>query len=193
MPERASQILNNTRHVSRLVCTCEFWNGSAPPNSTVCADMWNSCGSGSVAVSVGVSLLLLLLLICGIGCVWHWRPRNAPQFAFPRFLKRRSNNKRDYAKSASVGPHVTPSRPKVLVQTHDHEAAARETDPPNSYENLEAGPPRAKDADRGLYENTRQPGFEDHIYGNEPSSEYCNFRKPRPPEEEDIYILPDLY
>lgn len=193
MPDRSPQNLNNTQQVLRSVCTCELLrNDTFPANSTLCAEMLKSCGNNSMALSLGLSLLLLLVL-CAVGCVWHWKYRNTTQFAFPRFLQRRSNKKRDYAKTACVGPHVTSSRPKVLVQTHDHKAASRETNPHDNYENLEAGPPKAKEADKGLYENTRQANFEDHIYGNETSSEYCNFRKPCAPEDEDIYILPDSY
>ena len=65
----------------------------------------------------------------------------------------------------------------------------------DNYENVQVGPPRAKEeTDKELYENTRPTNFEEHIYGNETSSQYYNFQKPSTSEvsqDEDIYILPD--
>lgn len=64
------------------------------------------------------------------------------------------------------------------------------------YENVVAGPPKAKEeTGKELYENTQQPCFKNHIYGNK-TSEYYNFQKPctsEVPQDEDIYVLPDEY
>ncbi|XP_066216921.1 protein GAPT isoform X1 [Saccopteryx leptura] len=185
--------LNQTQEVIKSVCACEFIRSyTTPPNNTVCAEMLTSCGNGSVGISLGLSLLLLLLLLCGIGCVWHWRHRDTTQFAFPRFLQRRSSKRRDYSKTLSLSSHIISSRSKV--QTQDSQPAAKGTRPHDSYENLEAGGSKAEEADKELYENTRQCHLEDHIYGNAVSCDYYNFQRlgaPEAPQEEDIYILPD--
>ncbi|XP_011369338.1 protein GAPT [Pteropus vampyrus] len=155
--------------------------------------MLKSCGNTSMAIPIGISLLLLLV-ICGIGCVWHWKHRNQTQFTLPRFLQRRSR-KKDYTKTLILGPHVSSSKNKTSVQSQGHKSAMEETDIYEHYENVETRPPEAKEeTNKELYENTRQTNIEEHIYGNETTSEYYNFQKPSTSEvsqDEDIYILPD--
>ncbi|XP_074185021.1 protein GAPT isoform X1 [Rhinolophus sinicus] len=189
--------LNCTLQRVTSACTCEFIKGNTLLlNNTVCAKMLKSCGNTSMAISIGI-FLLLLLVICGIGCVWHWKHRGTTQFTLPKFLQRRSSRRKDYTKTLSLNPHVISSRHKILVQTQDHRCAAGGTDIQDIYENVEAGPPKAEEeTDKELYENTQQPCFKDHIYGNKITSEYYNFQKPcssEVPQDEDIYILPDAY
>ncbi|XP_019503749.1 PREDICTED: protein GAPT [Hipposideros armiger] len=176
---------------------CEFIKGnSILLNNTFCAEMLKSCGNTSVAISVGISLLLLLV-ICGIGCVWHWKHRSTTQFTLPRLLQGKRSRRKDYSKTLSIRPHVISSRHKISVQTQDRKSAAGGTDTHDTYENLEARPPKAKEeTDKELYENIRQPNFDDHIYGNETTCDYYNFQKPctsAAPQDEDIYILPDAH
>ncbi|XP_007079982.2 protein GAPT isoform X1 [Panthera tigris] len=186
-------LLNSTLQGITLVCTCEFIKGHTTLLNTACAEMLKSCGNTSLAVSIGLSLLLLLL-ICGIGCVWHWKHHNPVQFTLPRFLQRRSSRRKDYAKTLS-DPLTVSSRHKISVQTQDYTSTGRGVNMYDNYENVQVGPPRAKEeTDKELYENTRPTNFEEHIYGNETSSQYYNFQKPSTSEvsqDEDIYILPD--
>lgn len=186
--------LNCTLHRITLACTCEFIKGYTKPlNNTVCVEMLKSCGNTSMAIPIGISLLLLLL-ICGIGCVWHWKHHNQTQFTLPRFLQRRSR-KKHYTKTLFLGPHVSTSKNKTSIQTQGHESAVEETDIYDQYENMKTRPPEAKEeTNKEIYENTRQTNIEEHIYGNETTSEYYNFQKPNTSEvsqDEDIYILPD--
>eukprot|EP00069_Balaena_mysticetus_P008786 bmy_19825T0 len=157
--------------------------------------MLKSCGNTSVAVSVGISLLLLLV-ICGIGCVWHWKQHNTVQFTLPKFLQRRKRRK-DYTKRVCLSPQVIGPRHKISVQTQDHSSAGKDTNIHDDYENVEACPPQAKEeTDKGVYENTWQTNFKEHIYGNEIPCDRYSCQKPSAPEEpqdEDIYILPDSY
>ncbi|XP_008051999.1 protein GAPT [Carlito syrichta] len=150
----------------------------------------------SVAISVGISLLLLLVA-CGIGCVWRWKHHENTRFTLPSFLQRRSSRKKDYHKTFSLNPHIIGCRHKISVETQDHRSAIGGTDTHDNYENVEVAPPKDKEeTDQELYENTRSCAFEEHIYGNETSSPYYDFQKPRTseaPQEEDIYILPDSY
>ncbi|XP_007453294.1 PREDICTED: protein GAPT [Lipotes vexillifer] len=155
--------------------------------------MLKSCGNTSVAVSIGISLLLLLV-ICGIGCVWHWKQHNTGQFTLPKFLQRRKRRK-DYTKRVSLSPQVIGPRHEISVQTQDHSSAGKDTNIHGNYENVEACPPQAKEeTDKGVYENTCQTDFKEHIYGNEAPLDYYTFQKPstsEEPQDEDIYILPD--
>ena len=176
-------------------CTCALLRSSGmPANLTECGEMLRSCGSSSVPVSVAVPVLLLLA-ICGVAFVWCWKQRDTTQLAFPRFLQRSGSRRRDYSKTLSPRPRAFGSKCKAPGGAQGRRPAAREADPCDDYENLEVGPPKAEDtADKGLYENARPAGSEEHVYGNESSSPYYNFQKPASPEsppDEDIYILPD--
>ncbi|KAL4684171.1 hypothetical protein H8959_021865 [Pygathrix nigripes] len=157
--------------------------------------MLKSCGNNLVAISVGISLLLLLV-VCGIGCVWHCKHHVATRFTLPRFLQRRSSRRKVCTKTF-LGPRIIGLRHKISVETQDHKSAVKGNNIHKNYENVEAGPPKVKGkTNKELYENTRQSDFEEDIYGNETSSDYYNFQKPRPsevPQDEDIYILPDSY
>ncbi|XP_037655105.1 protein GAPT [Choloepus didactylus] len=165
-----------------------------PLNNIVCEEMLKSCENSSVAISLGI-FLLSLLVFCGIGCVWHWKHRNSTRFTLPRFLQRRSKRK-DYTKPRSLSPYVVGPRDKISAQTQDYRSAVRGTNLHDDYENVETRPSKAKEeTEKELYENTQQFNFEEHVYGNETSSDYCNFQKPctsEAPQDEDIYILPDL-
>ncbi|XP_075864155.1 protein GAPT isoform X2 [Microcebus murinus] len=156
--------------------------------------MLKSCGNSSVAITVGISLLLLMI-ICGIGCVWHWKHQETTRFTLPRFLQRRSSRRKDYTKTFSWSHHIIGLWRKSPTEARDQRSTAAGTDMQENYENVEAGPPKADiETDKELYENTRQSNFEEHIYGNETSSDYYDFRKPHTseiPQDEDIYILPD--
>lgn len=188
--------LNDTVQGITSACTCEFIKSYIRSlNNTVCAEMLKSCGNTSVAIFIGVSLLVLLV-ICGIGCVWPWKHNSTTQFNLPRFWQRRSSRRKDYTKTLSLRSHITSSRHKISVQTQGCRSVAGDGNVQDTYENLQVRPTKAKeDADKELYENTRQADFQDHIYDNE-ASYYCNFQKPRmshvPQDgDEDIYILPD--
>ncbi|XP_058420029.1 protein GAPT [Diceros bicornis minor] len=159
--------------------------------------MLKSCGNTLAAVSIGISLLVLLV-ICGIGCVWHWKHHITTRFTLPKFLQRRSSRRKDYTKTLSLSPHIISSKHKISVQTQGHRSPARETNIHDNYENVEVGPPKAKEeTGKELYQNTQPSNFEEeHIYGNETPSNYYNFQKPctsEVPQDEDIYILPDSY
>ncbi|XP_012508605.1 PREDICTED: protein GAPT isoform X1 [Propithecus coquereli] len=196
LKELPDSFLNNTRLQGiTLVCTCEFIKGNTKPlNSIVCAEMLKSCENTSVAITVGISLLLLVM-ICGIGCVWHWKHHETTRFTLPKFLQRRSSRKKNYTKTFSWSPHIIGLQRKTPAETRDQRSAAMGTDMQENYENVEAGPPKADtETDKELYENTQQSNFEEHIYGNETSSDYYDFQKPHTseiPQDEDIYILPD--
>ncbi|XP_004848728.1 protein GAPT [Heterocephalus glaber] len=148
----------------------------------------------SVSIFMGI-FLLVLLVVCGIGCVWHWK-HHSTRFTLPRILQRRRSKRKDYEKTLYLSPHIVGLNPKASVETKDHRSTDKGSRMHDHYENMAAGPPKAKEeSDRGLYENTQPPNFEEHIYGNEASSEYYNFQKPgtsQVPQDEDIYILPDL-
>ncbi|KAM6225088.1 protein GAPT [Rhynchocyon petersi] len=154
--------------------------------------MLKSCEDTSVAYIVGI-FLFLFLVFCGIGCIWRWKHLNAPRFTLPKFLQRRSSKR--YAKTPSLGSQGVGPKCKILVQAQTHKPASGTTNTHDNYENVKTKCPKGKEEScKEIYENTGQSNFEEHIYGNEPSSEYYNFRKPRlsePPQEEDIYILPD--
>lgn len=185
---------NHTLRGITFVCTCEFIKGSPIPlNNSACVEMLKSCGNTSVATSIGISLLFLLL-ICGIGCVWCWKHGNPVQFTLPRVLQRRSSRRKDCTKTLSSLLAIS-SRHKISVQKQDCRSAGRGTNTCGSYENVESDAPKPKEVtDKELYENTQQTNFEDHIYGNEMSSQYYNFQKPSTsevPQDEDIYIFPD--
>ncbi|XP_007486417.2 protein GAPT [Monodelphis domestica] len=146
-----------------------------------------------------VPLLLVILLLCALGLVWYWkryRYRYSRNFALRKFLhKKRHQNAFDSLRTPHTpteygGPkHLTPN------QIKDKPSLLYRNDADQSYENVETGPLRcAEECLTGLYENTNQVNSEEHLYGNESSSEYYNVQKPHllnyPPVEE-IYILPD--
>ncbi|XP_006891602.1 PREDICTED: protein GAPT [Elephantulus edwardii] len=153
------------------------------------------CKDSSVAFSVGI-FFFLFLVFCGIGCIWQWKHPNTVRFALPKFLQKRRSKKKDYAKTPSSSPQIIVPKYKISAQSQTHRPALGATHVRDNYENVKTGPHKAKEeSEKDIYENTRQSNFEDHIYGNEPSSDYCNFQKPRTsetPQDEDIYILPDL-
>ncbi|NP_001420547.1 protein GAPT isoform X1 [Equus caballus] len=195
LKELPKLLLNHTLQGITSVCTCDFIKGSVIPlNNTVCAEMLKNCGNTSAAIAIGISLLLLLV-ICGIGCVWHWKQRNTTQFSLPKFLQRRSSRRKDYTKTVSLSPYVINSRHKISVQTQDHRSAVRGTDIHGNYENVKVSPLNAKEeTEKELYQNIQQCNLEEHIYGNEAPSKYCNFQNlhtSEVPQDEDIYILPD--
>ncbi|XP_007942341.1 protein GAPT [Orycteropus afer afer] len=158
--------------------------------------MLKSCEDSSVAFSIGI-FFFLLLVFCGIGCVWHWNHPNTTRFTLPKFLRRRRSRRNNYAKTPTLSPQVIGPKHKISVQTQDHKSAMGATNVHDNYENVKASLPKAKEeTDKEIYENTRQSNFEEHIYGNETSSDYYNFQKPgtsAAPQDEDIYILPDSY
>ncbi|XP_019063376.1 protein GAPT [Fukomys damarensis] len=151
---------------------------------------------GYTSVSIYMSIFLLaFLVVCGIGCVCHWK-HHTTQFTLPRFLQRRSRKRKDYKKTLCLSPHIVGLSHKVSVETKDHRSIDKGSRMHDHYENMVADPPKAKEeSDKELYENTQPPNFEEHFYGNEASSEYYNFQKlgtSQVPQDEDIYILPDL-
>ncbi|XP_005392730.1 PREDICTED: protein GAPT [Chinchilla lanigera] len=156
--------------------------------------MLMSYGYTSVSISVGI-FLLVLLVACGIGCVWHWKSHTT-RFTSLKFLRKRNSKRKDYHKALFLTPHIFGLNPKASVETKDHRSTNKGCRVPGHYENMAADPPKAKEeSDKELYENVQQPNFEEHIYGNEESSEYYIFQKPgtsEVPQDEDIYILPDL-
>ncbi|KAM5331052.1 protein GAPT [Glossophaga mutica] len=180
-------------------CTCELLgSGGLPANGSACAEMLKSCGGGgggsSVSVSVAIALLFLLAA-CALGGFWCWKHPDAARLALPRGLRRSGRGRRDYSKTLSPRPHAVGSTPKAPGGAQGRSPAAREAAPCDDYENLEVGPPKAEEADAGLYENTRPAGSAEPECGNEASSPYYNFQRPVSPEtpqdEEDVYILPD--
>ncbi|XP_036988628.2 protein GAPT [Artibeus jamaicensis] len=176
-------------------CTCELLGrGGTLANSTVCTEMLKGCGGSSVSVSVSVGVTLLLLLaVCGLGGFWCWKRRDAAQLPLPTCLRRSGSRGRDSSKTLSLRPHALRSKCKAPGGAQGRRPAAREADPCEDYENLEVGPPRAEEADQGLYENTRPAISSEHVCRNE-ASPYYNFQRPVSPEaaqDEDIYILPD--
>ncbi|XP_004458882.1 protein GAPT [Dasypus novemcinctus] len=157
-------------------------------------EMLKSCANSSVAISIGI-FLLSLLVFCGIGCVWHWKKQNATRFTLPKFLQRRSKRK-DYTKPLSLIPNVICPKHKISAQTQDCRYAMEGTNMHDDYENVETGPPKTKkETEKELYENTWQSNFDEHIYGNEISPDYYDFRKcniSETPQDEDIYVIPDM-
>lgn len=171
-------------------CVCEFLRDlRAPPNGSACAAMLQGCGAGGGALALGLSLLLLLLLLAGgAGCVWQWKRRGRPVLALPRFLRDR-RLRRGFSKARPAGALG------VSAKAAGPCAAAGQPDPQDHYENLPVQRPGGPDA-RGLYENAGPDPCEEHVYGNEASGDYYNFRAPSgpvSPPDEDIYILPDAY
>ncbi|XP_003782793.1 protein GAPT [Otolemur garnettii] len=156
--------------------------------------MLKSYGNTSAAILVGAALLLLVM-ICGIGCVWHWKHNDSMRFTLPKVLQRRSSKKKDYTKTSILSPRIFGLKHNTSVETQRCSSTVEGNNIQENYENVQTGPPKAmEETDKELYENTRQSNFQDHIYGNETSSEYYNFQKPstsQVPQDEDIYILPD--
>ncbi|XP_028640092.1 protein GAPT [Grammomys surdaster] len=157
--------------------------------------MLKSFVSSPVGVAVGVSLLVLLL-VCGVGCAWHWNRREttALQLTLPKFIQRRSSRHKDYTKSVGLSAYVTSPSTKTSVESKDHKSTAKRNKMHGNYENVEVGPPRTEGAtEKALYENTQPSNLEEHVYGNQMDPLYYNFQKPSlpPPQDEDIYILPD--
>ncbi|XP_004678518.1 PREDICTED: protein GAPT [Condylura cristata] len=158
--------------------------------------MLKSCESTTVAISVGISFFLLLM-VCGVGCIWHWKRSNTQQLTLPSFLQRRRSRKEDYTETLPIHPHVINPQPEMTFQTEDHISAEREANIQDNYENMKISPCEAtEEIEKEIYENNGQSNFEEHIYGNEIASHYCNFQKPSistsdVPQDDDIYILPD--
>ncbi|XP_037385242.1 protein GAPT [Talpa occidentalis] len=158
--------------------------------------MLKNCGSTTAAISVGISLFLLVV-VCGIGCVWHWKRNNTPQFTLPSFLQRRRSRKKESTETLPFSPYVVSSSQQMSFQTQDHGPAEREADIQDHYENMNVSPHEAEEeSEKEIYENSEQSNFEEHIYGNETPSPYYNFQKhsissSEVPQDEDIYILPD--
>ncbi|KAF6124469.1 GRB2 binding adaptor protein, transmembrane [Phyllostomus discolor] len=176
-------------------CTCELLaSGGGLANSTACAEALKSCGRSSVPVSVGVTLLLLLLVLCGLGGFWFWRRRATSPLALPGFLRRSGSKRRDYSRTLSLRAHALGPKGKAQGDAQGRRPAARAAGPcDDDYENLEVGPPKAEEADKGLYENTQQASPAEPVYGNQ-ASPYYNFQgpvSPDTPQDEGIYILPD--
>ncbi|XP_004623273.1 protein GAPT [Octodon degus] len=156
--------------------------------------MVTSYGYTSVSISVGI-FLLVFLVACGIGCVWHCK-HHTSRFISLKFLQRRNSKRKNYQKTFCLNPRIIGLNPKAPVKTKDHRSADKGSGMHGHYENVAVDPPKAKKGgNQQLYENTRPSNFEEHIYDNEGSAEYCNFRKPATssvPQDEDPYILPDL-
>lgn len=156
--------------------------------------MLNNWTTTSMTSSIGISIFILLV-ICGIGCFWHWKGHNMPHFTLPSFLQRRKSRKKVTTKTFNFSSHIFHSRQKVPVQSQDHRPTAVRTKiPDDDYENVKIDPPKNKETEKDLYENTPRSNFEDHIYGNQIESAYYNFQKSSAsavPQDEDIYILPD--
>ncbi|KAM6156517.1 protein GAPT [Erethizon dorsatum] len=156
--------------------------------------MLTSYGYTAVSISMGI-FLLVLLVVCGIGCVWHWK-HHTTRFTSPKFLQRRSSERKECQKTLYLRPRSIGLNPKASVETKDHRSTDKGSRMHGHYENMATGPPKAKEErDKEPYENAQPPNFEEHIYGNEASSEYYNFQKPgtsEVPQDEDIYILPDF-
>lgn len=180
-----------------LDCTCVFIKDNIKLlNNTICEEMLKSCGDTSVAFSIGIFLFLLVVFL-GIGCFWHWKHPDTTRFTLPKFLRRRSSKRNNYAKTPSLSSQVIGPKHKISAQTQDHRSAMGKTTIHGNYENVEVRPPKAKEeTDKEIYENTRQSSFEEHIYGNQISSDYYDFQEPHTseaPQDEDIYVLPDSY
>lgn len=149
--------------------------------------------SSPVAVSVGVSLLVLLLL-CGIGCAWHWNRRESTPFTLPKFMQRRSSRQKDVTKTVSSSAYVISPSMKASVESKGHKSTAKRNKMHGNYENVEVCPPCTEGTtEKALYENTQPSNLEEHVYGNQTDPLYYNFQKPSPPppQDDDIYILPD--
>lgn len=155
--------------------------------------MLKSFASSPVGVAVGVSLLVLLLA-CGIGCAWHWNRRETTPLTLPKFMQRRSSRHKDYAKNVGVCAYVTGPSAKASVESKGQKSTAKGSKMHDNYENVEVCPPGTEgETEKGLYENTQPSNLEEHVYGNQTDPLYYNFQKPSPPppQDEDIYILPD--
>ncbi|XP_060047867.1 protein GAPT [Erinaceus europaeus] len=154
----------------------------------------DNCGTTSAGSSIGI-FLFVLLVMCGVGCFWHWKRHNTAHFTLPSFLQKRRSRKKVLPKTFCFRSHIFHSRQKISVQTQDHKSATGTTTiHDDDYENVQTDPPTNKETAKDIYENTQPSNFEDHIYGNEIASDYCNFQKPSTsevPQDEDIYILPD--
>lgn len=150
--------------------------------------------SSPVGVAVGVSLLVLLL-VCGIGCAWHWNRRESTPFTLRKFMQRRSSRHKDFSKTVGLSAYVTSPSSKTSVESKGHKSTAKRNKMQGNYENVEVCPPGTEGAtEKALYENMQPSNLEEHVYGNQTDPLYYNFQKPSPappPQDEDIYILPD--
>ncbi|CAH6787640.1 protein GAPT [Phodopus roborovskii] len=157
--------------------------------------MLSSFASSSMGVAVGVSLLVLFLA-CGIGCVWHWKRREATAFTLPKFMQRRSSRHKDCTKTLGSSAHVVCPSSETSVESKGHKSSTKRNRMLGEYENVEVGPPDTEvAAEKALYENTQPSNLEEHVYGNQTEALYYNFQKPTPPapQDDDTYILPDSY
>ncbi|XP_068952101.1 protein GAPT [Petaurus breviceps papuanus] len=172
-------------------------NFSKWPSNKTCEDIFKECRSGSALVLVILTLLLAILVLGALGLAWYWKSyRYTSHFALPKFLHKRKNQ------NDSDPPHI-PCNPSEYTgtkhfppcQIKDKPSAQSRDNTDQSYENVETGPARrAEEHLTDLYENTAQFNSEEHLYGNESSTEYYNFQKPHclnTPSDEDIYVLPD--
>lgn len=150
--------------------------------------MIKSCGNTTVAIYMGI-FLFLLLVMCVIGCFWHWKRQNTRKFTLPTILQLERRRK-PFSNSRIIKP-----KQKILVETEVYIDANGENKVEGNYENVNVRSFKTEEEkDDKLYENSQQPNFEEHIYGNETQTEYCNFQKTNASEDcqdEDIYILPD--
>ncbi|KAM7320877.1 protein GAPT [Alexandromys fortis] len=158
--------------------------------------MLKSFVSSSMGVAVGVSLLLLLV-VCGIGCVWHWKRRESTALTLPKFMQRRNNRHKDFAKTLDLNPHMVCPSSKTSGESKGHKSTVKRNRTHGEYENVQVGPASAEaSTEKALYENTQPSNPEEHVYGNQTDALYCNFQKPSPlppPQDDDTYILPDSY
>ncbi|XP_005356844.1 protein GAPT [Microtus ochrogaster] len=158
--------------------------------------MLKSFVSNSMGVAVGVSLLILLV-VCGIGCVWHWKRRESTALTLPKFLQRRNNRHKDFAKTLDLNPHMVCPSSKTSGESKGHKSTVKRNTPHGEYENVQVGPASTEaSTEKALYENTQPSNPEEHVYGNQTDALYCNFQKPSPlppPQDDDTYILPDSY
>lgn len=110
-------------------------------------------------------------------------------------MQRRNSRHKDFEKTTGLSAYVTgPKGTKTSAESKGHKSAAKKTKEQGNYENVEVCPPCTEGAaEKSLYENTQPSNLEEHVYGNQTDNLYCNFQKPSPPppQDDDIYILPD--
>ncbi|XP_036609578.1 protein GAPT [Trichosurus vulpecula] len=160
-------------------------------------DIFEECRSGSALLPVIVTLLLAILVLCALGLAWYWKRYSyTNNFALPKFLhKKRGQKDSDPLHTPCTPSEYTGSQCFPPCQIKDGPSPLFRNDTEQSYENVETGPVNcAEERSTDLYENTAQFNSEEHLYGNESSTEYYNFQKPHclnTLPDENIYILPD--
>ncbi|KAL1776843.1 GAPT [Sigmodon hispidus] len=82
---------------------------------------------------------------------------------------------------------------KTSVENKGHKYTAKKNRINGDYENVQVG--NKGETGKALYENTQPSNLKEHVYGNQTDTLDYNFQKPSPPppQDEDIYILPDSY